>query len=137
MTRTLTVEGPVADDEVEAQLTTQGSTTAPSRQVPADADKIEAIIASFTSDQAADGGAVLFIRLRGAGVLGGEQVICVGGMGSIAGQSGSDEAPHRSTFFALYDVAIPVRGGSVIDVVADLGGDDLGTVDVSVTLIFG
>jgi len=137
MTRTLTVEGPVADDEVEAQLTSQGSTTAPSRQVPADAVKIEGIVASFTSDQAADGGGVLFVKLRGAGVLGGEQIICVGGMGCIAGQTGSDEAPHRSVLFQLYDVAIPVRGGSVIDVWATLGGDDLGTVDISVTLIFG
>jgi hypothetical protein len=138
MSRTITVEGDVNAVNTRTLLTAQGSITAPSLVVPAGMHKITKIIASVTSDGAADDGAACaFIRLGGNAVLNGEQSIFIGAVGGQTVQSGSDAAPSISEPFVLDDAAIEVRPSDTISIAAELGGVDPGDTSVAVTLVYG
>lgn len=136
MTRTMTVEVDMADDDVKYELTGQGSTNAPSRQVPADVSEIQHIVASLSSDCAASGSAVFFIRIFGGGIAGIQEIV-IGAASHIAVQSGADSSGQRSVLFQLENVNIAVTPGETITVEGEYAGDDLGTANVVVTLIFG
>lgn len=136
MTRTMTVEVDMADDDVKYELVTQGSTATPSRQVPSGVSEIQHIVASLTSDAAASGSAVFFIRLFGGGISGVQEIV-IGAASHIAVQSGADSTGQRSVLFQLEDVNIAVTPGESITVEGEHAGDDLGTAHMLVTLIFG
>jgi len=137
MSRTITVEGDVNAIDTRVLLTTQGSVTAPSLVVPAGMTKIKNIIATAAGDGLAAGHGVLFIRLGGNAVLGGEQVIMFGGEDSIAVQAGSDAAPSLGSRLVLDDVDIDVRPSDTITIAAELAGVDNGDNAVAVTLVYG
>lgn len=136
MTRSITVEGDLATVDVAASLTTQGSVTAPSRQVPAGKSKIDSIIVAVAGDGAAQGSGTYALRLGGSGIKNGEQVIIVGAAGNIAVQSGSDQAPISMPAIVLEDVDIEVSPGDTINVQGEMDGQDLGTARMVVTLVF-
>ena len=135
MTRTLLVEGSnnVAVDTLFA-LTTQGSETAPGREVPAGFSRIDKITCAIASDGAVDGGSTIIIRLGGNGVLGGPVNLIVGGMGGE--QTASADQVANTHVVTFEDVDIPVKPGNVITVQTEYGGVDTGTPEVGVELYF-
>jgi hypothetical protein len=132
----ITVEGDISDDAVLAALTTQGSTTAPSRQVPSDASIIKTICVACAPDLAAAGAASFMLKLSGKGIKGGEQTIFVAGAGGAAVQSGADPDGLAMGPLVIDEAGIAVDGGDTITIEADLAGDDLGDARMVVTLIF-
>lgn len=136
MTRTMTLEGDMTDDDVLVLLTARGSVTAPSRRVPQDVTQIQHLVGSLTSDCAAAGAAVFFIRISGGGIQGVQEIV-IGAASHIAVQSGADSTGQRSVLFQLADVNIEVTPGETITVSAEHAGDDLGQAEIAVTLIFG
>ena len=138
MSRTITVEGDVNAIDTRVVLTTQGSVTAPSLVVPAGLNKLKKVIATFASDNAADDGAAcMFIRLGGNAVLGGEQVIFIGGAGGQTIQTGSDAAPSLGLIFQLLDADIDVRPSDTIAIAVEMAGIDVGDTTVAITLVYG
>src|SRR3990167_208181 len=118
MSKSLVLEGLLATVDVLAQLTAQGSVTAPSRVVPAGVTKIKSLFAFSASDGTADGASVTIIELSGPAVLGGSQRIGISGHGATAGQAGSDEMAALAGGIRLLNVDIAVRAGDVINVSA-------------------
>jgi hypothetical protein len=136
MTRTLTVEGDITAVDTRTLLTTQGSVTAPSLVIPSGLSKITKVIVAAAADGAAAGSATFFIRLGGAGVLGGEQAINVGAAGIIAVQTGSDQNYQLTKAFILDNADIDVSPSDTVAISAEMAGSDLGTARVAVTLVF-
>ncbi|MCI0557321.1 MAG: hypothetical protein MN733_02420 [Nitrososphaera sp.] len=138
MSRTITVEGDVNAVDTRVTLTTQGSVAAPSLVVPSGMTKIIGIIAAAAIDGLADdGGAIFFMRLGGAAVLGGEQVLVFAGAGSQTVQSGSDAAPSIGMPYVMKDVDIEVSPSDTIAISAEMAGVDPGDSAVAITLIYG
>lgn len=136
MTRTLTVEGDVTAVDTLTDLTTQGSVSAPSRVVPSGVAKIDKIIAGVAAELAAAGDSGYHLRLGGAAVLKGEQVLSLGAQGGALPQVGSDQASSGVINVVLEDVDIDVAPSEVIRISAEMAGDDLGTARAAVTLVF-
>lgn len=136
VTGIVTVEGDLADDGVAIPLTTQGSTTAPSRQVPAGSKVIDRLIVSVAPDLAAAGACSFLVRLGGKGIKGGEQHIFVAGAGGAAVQSGADPVGLAMSPFVLDDAEIEVVSLNTIDVEGEITGDDIGDAHMAVTMIF-
>lgn len=135
MTRTLTVEGPVDQAvDVANPLTTQGSETAPSRQIPVGRTKVTRIMVGVASDGAADGGSAFFLRLTGNAFPGGPHVIPIGSAGGEITASADQTA---NFMFAIIDVDIDCVPGNVASFSVEYGGTDQGTPEVGVTLYFG
>ena len=136
MSKTLTVEGDLASVDTRTNITTQGSVTAPSLVVPSGMSKIDKILVSASQEGLANGSAVFFVRLGGAGVLKGEQTIMISAGGTIAPQAGSDAAPCTCRLFAIDDVDIDVSPSDTINISAEMACSDLGTGHVVVTVVF-
>ena len=134
MTRTLTVEGTVtAAVDALAALTTQGSETAPSRQIPSGKSKVTRIIAALAGDGSIDAGTAIFIRLSGNAFPGGPHIIPIGGNGGEITASADQTANFH---IAIIDVDIDVKAGNVATVSAEYGGVDIGSPEVGITLYF-
>ena len=136
MSKTLTVEGDVNAANTITRLTTQGSVAAPSRVTPADATRIVNILVAAAADQLAEGAANILVRLGGNAIRRGEQTIVCAGLAGNTVVSGSDLPPVYNPLFQLLDADIEVDGSEVIDISAEVLGDDLGDATVVVTLIF-
>jgi len=136
LTKTLTVEGDIIAADTVTSLTTQGSVSAPSRVVPSGVRKIDKIIVGVAAELAAAGDAGYHITLGGSAVLRGAQKITVGAQGGQTPQTGSDQAPSGVINFVLEDADIDVSPSEVIDIGAEMAGDDLGTARIVVTLVF-
>lgn len=136
MSKTLTVEGDITAVDTRTLITTQGSVTAPSLVVPSGMTKIDKIIVAVAAEGLADGSATFLLRLGGAGVLKGEQVLAAGGAGRIAVQSGSDAAPQISLAYQFEDVNIDVSPSDTITIAGEMAGTDVGTTRMVVTVIF-
>ena len=136
MSKTLTVEGDVNAANTLTNLTAQGSVSAPSRVTPADAKRIVGILVAAAADQLAEGAANVLVRLGGNAIRRGEQSFIVAGLAGNTVVSGSDLPPVYNPLFMLMDADIEVDGSEVIDINAELVGDDLGDSTVVVTLIF-
>lgn len=138
MSRTITVAADVNAVDTRTNMTAQGSVTAPSLVVPAGMTKIKKVIAVVGADGLADNGSgAMFIRLGGNAVLGGEQSIFFGGVGSQTVQAGSDAAPFIGAMFILDDADIDVRPSDTISIAAEMAGVDVGDTSVGVTLVYG
>lgn len=136
MSKTLTVEGDVNTANTLTNLTAQGSVTAPSRVTPANANRIVGILVAAATDQLAEGAANVLIRLGGNAIRRGEQTLIVAGLAANTVVAGSDLPPVYNPLFMLFDADIEVDGSEVINIDAELVGDDLGDSTVVVTLIF-
>lgn len=135
MTRTLTIlaEGITAAVDVATAMTTQGSETAPGREVPAGMSKISRIIAAVASDGAVDGGSTFILRIGGTAVQGGPVNLIIGAAGGEQTAS-ADQTANAMVF--VKDVDIPVKAGNVITCSTEYGGVDQGSPAVGVTLYF-
>ena len=136
MSKTLTVEGDLNTANVLTNIVTQGSVSAPSRVTPTGAKKIVTVLVAAAADQLAEGAANILIRLGGNAIRGGEQTIICAGLAGNTVVSGSDLPPVYNPMFMLENADIEVDGSEVIDINAELVGDDLGDSTVVVTLIF-
>jgi hypothetical protein len=136
MSKTLTVEGDLLTVDTRANLTTQGSVTAPSLIVPSAAKKIDRIICAAASDGLAVGSAVFILRLGGSAVAKGEQSIIISASGTIAMQAGSDAAPQVGELFILNDADIDVSPSDSLTISGEMAGSDNGTGRMVCTLVF-
>ncbi len=136
MSKTITVEGDVNAANTLVNLTAQGSVAAPSRITPTAAKKIKTVLVAAAADQLAEGAGNILVRLGGNAIRGGEQTIICAGLAGNTVVSGSDLPPVYNPLFMLMDADIEVDGSEVIDISAELVGDDLGDSTVVVTLIF-
>lgn len=136
MSKTLTVEGDINAANTLTNMTAQGSVAAPSRVTPTAAKKIVGIIVAAACDQLAEGAANILVRLGGNAIRGGEQSIIVAGLAANTVVSGSDLPPVFNPLFMLMDADIEVDGSEVIDINAEVVGDDLGDATAVITLIF-
>ena len=136
MSKTLTVEGDITAVDTRTLLTTQGSVTAPSLVVPSGRTKIVKILVAAAAEGLADGSATFLLRLGGAGILKGEQVLTVAAAGRIAVQTGSDAAPQVGRLFVIDDVDIDVSPSDTISIAGEMAGQDLGTARMVVTVVF-
>ena len=136
MSKTLTVEGDLNTANVLTNIVTQGSVSAPSRVTPTGAKKIVTVLVAAAADQLAEGAANILIRLGGNAIRGGEQTIICAGLAGNTVVSGSDLPPVYNPMFMLENADIEVDGSEVIDINAELVGDDLGDSTLVVTLIF-
>lgn len=136
MSKTLTVEGDVNAANTLTNITAQGSVAAPSRITPTTAKKITTVLVAAGADQAAEGAANILIRLGGNAIRGGEQTIICAGLAANTVVAGSDVPPVYNPLFMLEDADIEVDGSEVVDINAEMVGDDLGDSTVVVTLIF-
>ena len=131
MTRTLLVEGSnTSAVDVLFPLTTQGSETAPGREVPAGMSKIDKITCAIASDGAVDGGSTIIVRIGGKAIQGGDVNIIVGGMGGE--QTASADQVANTHVITFEDVDIPVKPGNVVSITTEYGGVDTGTPEVGV-----
>ncbi len=138
MSRTVTVTGAIDAVDTRTLLTGQGSVAAPSLVVPVGMTKIIGLRAAIAADALADDGSyVAFIRLGGAAVRNGEQVIVFAGGGNQTVQSGSDAAPSVMGAFVLNDVDIDVTPSDVISIAGEIAGVDPGDTQCTVTLVYG
>lgn len=136
MSKTLTVEGDINSANTLTNIIAQGSVAAPSRVTPTNAKKITGILVAAATDQAAEGAANILVRLGGNAIRGGEQTIICAGLAANTVVAGSDLPPVFNPLFMLVDADIEVDGSEVIDINAEVLGDDLGDVTVVITLIF-
>jgi len=136
MSKTLTVEGDLATVDARANITTQGSVTAPSLIVPSGVTKIDKIICSASAEGLADGSAVFFIRIGGSAVKRGEQNIVISAAARIAVQAGSDAAPQMCGLVVIENADIEVNSSDSLSIAAEMAGNDLGTGHIVVTLMF-
>ena len=136
MSKTLTVEGDLNAANVLTNIVTQGSVAAPSRVTPTKAKKIVTILVAAAADQLAEGAGNILVRLGGNAIRGGEQNIICAGLAGNTVVSGSDLPPVYNPLFMLKNADIEVDGSEVIDINAELVGDDLGDTTVVITLIF-
>lgn len=137
MSRTITVEGDVNSVDTRVILTGQGSVSSPSLVIPAEMNKIKQVIAAVGSDGAAAASAVFFLRIGGNAVLGGEQVLMIGGHGGQTPQAGSDQAPSIMTPFVLENADIDVRPSDTLTISGEMAGADVGDTTFCVTLVYG
>lgn len=136
MSKTFTVEGDITAVDTRTLLTTQGSVTAPSSVVPAGVTKIDKIVAAVCSEGLADGAQTYFLRLGGAAVKNGEQVIAISASGRIAPQAGSDSAPQMLPAQVFENVDIEVSASDTVTVAVEGAGSDTGTARAVVTLVY-
>ncbi len=136
MSKTLTVEGDLNAANTLTNITAQGSVAAPSRVTPANAKRITGILVAAATDQLAEGAANVLVRLGGSAIRRGEQTIIVAGLAANTVVAGSDLPPVYNPLFMLMDADIEVDPSEVIDINAELVGDDLGDSTAVVTLIF-
>lgn len=136
MSKTLTVEGDLNAANILTNITTQGSVTAPSRVTPSSAKRITGILVAAAADQLAEGAACVLVRLGGNAIRRGEQSFIVAGLAGNTVVAGSDLPPVYNPMFMLMDADIEVDGSEVIDINAEIVGDDLGDTTIVITLIF-
>ena len=136
MSKTFTVEGDIASVDTRTLLTTQGSVTAPSSVVPSGVTKITQILVAAASEGLADGAQCWFLRLGGAAIKNGEQVIVIGASGRIAVQAGSDAAPQVMVANIYEDVDIEVSASDTVTIAVEGSGSDTGTGRAVVTLVY-
>lgn len=138
MSKTLLVRGAVDAPDVRNVLTSGADETAPSLTVPKGITKIKKLLCAAAHDGGADdGSAVWFVRLGGAAVKNGEQVIVFGASGNQTVQAGSDAAPNIMRPFVLEDADIDVQEGEQISISAEYGGVDIGDGEVLVNIVWG
>ena len=126
-------EGDVTAVDTKTQLTTLGSETAPGPLlVPAGAKTLLSIIVAAAPNYAAANDAGLFIRLEGPGLPEGPESITIGATGGGVATGGASTQKAREI-----PLNIPVVPSNEILIFAEMAGEDVGTVTVGVTLVFG
>lgn len=127
-----TREGTVSAVDTKTQLTTLGSETAPGPLlVPAGATKLVGVLAAQCFNMGAATGYSAFIRIEGAGLPGGPEVIALGAGGVPVATGGNGVLP--AVFIGL-DIDVTVA--NEILVFGEIAGTDVGSSEFVVTLVF-
>lgn len=138
-TRSFAVDVDPADTVVDF-TTGQGSNTGPTKEVPTGSKEHPVTVLRWMKvvwgvDEAGDGVAVLFVRLKGEWVKNSPHIIYTHGHGNIAGTAGSDEGVTHGEFF-LDDMNLEVEVGSDIEMDVEMAGEDLGSGTAGITFGF-
>lgn len=126
-------EGEATGLDTKSQLSTLGSETAPGPLlVPSGATTLLGVIVASIQNMAAATGYSSLIRLEGAGLPGGPEVIAAGAGGNAVATGGnfSKEAKY-------IPLNIPVTVANEILIFGEMCGTDVGQVSFGVTLVFG
>lgn len=127
-----TREGEAITVSTKSQLITLGSETAPGPLlVPAGATKLAGIIVAAIMNMAAATSYSAFIRLEGAGLPEGPEVIAAGAGGVPVATGGN--AVVKAMYIPL---DIPVTPANEILIFGEMCGTDVGQVSFGVTLVF-
>jgi len=127
-----TRNGTITAANTKTALTEQGSISAPGTlYVPDGVSRLESVIVAACADYAAAGHACIFVRLEGSGLPEGPETLLVCGVGGnsttgIQGRMAAVKIP----------LDVPVRPGNDILIYGEMAGDDVGTVELGVTLVF-
>ena len=119
-----------AADSFTALTSLYGQSTTSSVQVPAGSSAIVGIIASVSQDGATAGAATFAIQLTGDGLTE-QQTMTIGSSTNV----GTETSNGMSNLPFKCDVAIPVTASNQVSIAAAMDAD-LGTAQVSVTLVF-
>lgn len=125
-------EGDVTAVDTKTALTTAGSDTAPGPLlVPGGMKYITGVRIAAIQNMAAATGFSAFVRLEGAGMVGGPQTLaaCAGGNAVATGGNFVNEAVE-------YRINFPVTEGNEIQVFGEMAGTDIGGTGVIVGLEF-
>ena len=125
-------EGEATAVDTKTQLTTLGSETAPGPLlVPAGVSRLIGVVVVAIENMAAATGASGLVRLEGAGLQGGPEVLAAWAGGCAVATGGN---------FALlpgyYPLDVPVIPANEILVFGEMCGTDVGQVSFGVTLVF-
>ena len=127
-----TREGEATAVDTKSQLSTLGSETAPGPLlVPAGATKIVGLIIAISQNFAAATSFSGFIRLEGAGLPGGPEVIAAGAGGAAVATGG-----NNANVAMIVPLEVPVTAANEILIFAEMAGTDVGQMSAAVTLIF-
>lgn len=132
----ITVTGQISSIDTATNLTTQGSTSSPTRIVPSGVSVIRRIIVGTCADFSASGSATYLLTLSGIGIPGGPHNIIVGAQGGVLPQSGADASSAIPQRLVLDGLNLGVRTGAQIDFQAEMMGVDVGTVTMIVSVFF-
>ncbi len=125
-------EGEVTEIDTKTQLTTLGSETAPGPLlVPNQAKKLLGVLLVAVGFHSAINDANFFIRLEGPGLVEGPEVIAAGAEATQIATGGA--AGKRAEFVPLN---IPVSVNQEILIFGEMGGEDIGSAQFGVTLVF-
>ncbi len=125
-------EGEATAVDTKSQLTTLGSETAPGPLlVPAGASKLVGIIIAAIQNMAAATGFSAFIRLEGAGLPGGPEVVA-----AVAGGNAVATGGNAAVAAKIIELDVPVTPANEILIFGEMAGTDVGQVNFGVTLIF-
>ncbi len=127
-----TREGEATAVDTKSQLATLGSETAPGPLlVPSGVSKISKILISALENFAAATSYSSFIRLEGAGLPGGPEVLAAncGGCAVATGGNGAVQPIE-------INLDIPVTPANEILIFGEMTGTDVGQVSFGVTLVF-
>jgi hypothetical protein len=104
-------------------------------QIPGNCRRIYSmIVGSGTLSLASASGGTNHIRLRGTGLIGGEQVITAGGIGSLSTTTGVSGGYQLAT---QIPTDMEVKGAGQINVLVAQTGVDAGTPNIGITLEVG
>tara|TARA_R100001086_G_scaffold217565_1_gene134012 strand:- start:22 stop:420 length:399 start_codon:yes stop_codon:yes gene_type:complete len=124
-------EGAVsAADSFTALTSLYGQSTTASVQVPAGSSAIVGVIASVAQDGATGGAATFAVQLTGDG-LSEQQTLTIGS----SSNDGTPASNGNTNLPMMLDVAIPCTASNQVSIAAAMDAD-LGTAQVSVTLVF-
>lgn len=127
-----TREGEATAVDTKSQLTTLGSEAAPGPLlVPSGVSKIVKLIVSASENMAAATSYSSFIRLEGAGLPGGPEVLAANCGGCPVATGG-----NAATAPIEIDLEIPVTPANEILIFGEMCGTDVGQVNFGVTLVF-
>jgi hypothetical protein len=125
-------EGEATGVDTKSQLSTLGSETAPGPLlVPSGVTKLVGIIIASIQNMAAATSFSSLIRLEGAGLPGGPEVIAANAGGNAVATGGN--ASVRAQYVPL---EIPVTSANEILIFGEMCGTDVGQVSFGVTLVF-
>ena len=133
----LVLEGDMTTVDSSAALATEGSVTAPDRNIPDGYKSIWGIQFSVGADHAAAGSTVWILHLSGASgswLQDGDQRIPVAGGGGQAVQTGADPTATACTG-SITDANVGIMPTAVATVNGVMAGDDAGTSNMNVTLL--
>jgi len=127
-----TREGEATALDTKTQLTTLGSESAPGPLlVPQGVRTLVDMIVAVSADHAAAGSASALVRLEGAGLPQGPEVVAVGALGYNIATGG-----HTATAAKKVKLEVPVTPGNEILIFGEMCGSDVGSMHFHVTLVF-
>ncbi len=129
-----------AADTVTDFTTGQGSNTGPTKEVPSGSKEHPISVLRWMEvvwgvDEAGDGVAVLFVRLKGEWVKNSPHIIYTHGHGNIVGAADAELGVSHGKFF-LDDMNLEVEPGADIEMDVEMAGEDLGSGTAGITLGF-